>query len=221
MADERITAALLAVTMLVVTMFVMTNLGTQGKDIGSSYSIMAIFAALVFILYYIQKINVLGISFERRSMIPALITGFVALAIWIGASLLVNNIGSLKWASIAFSMGVPFSITTTMSFLSLGWFTVAVFAPIIETLFKASIFAVLSRRLNYYLSALITALIFSSFHLYAYTRGDYYAVTSPFIAAAMFGIIATILSFNRKNWIAAVIFHAGVNLFVLWSRGGA
>jgi hypothetical protein len=200
-------------------MFVLATFQGEGKEIGNLYTIMAFFGAITFLILSWQNSAAVGVEFGRRSdWVMDVIIGIVACVSWIFLSWISINQPTLAWMNIAFSMGVPLAVSTT--FGSLGWFSVVFFASFIETIFIAALFSIFMKKFNIYFSAAMAALIFSAFHLLAYGRAGYWAVTAPYVAAALFAVVAILISVARRNWLSGIAMHMGINWWVIQKIGG-
>lgn len=208
MAQTDKNTIIFALLMLVVTLFVTANL-PENFNVGVIYSIMAIFSVAA---YLALKVPSPGIEFRHQTDWLADI-GFGVLigAVWA----IVATIAKGSLFSIAFEISIPRAFAIGAF---LGPFVILVFAPIIETLAFEGAFRKLLVQFSVPMkfTVPIVAFLFSSFHLYAYTQGSYYAVTKPFISAFMFSIIAGTMVLWRNNLLPAMVFHGIVNAYVLF-----
>lgn len=216
---ELVNAVYLTLILAVSTMFVLTTFTGEGKEIGNLYTIMAFFSAITFLVLAFQNSNAIGIEFGKgKDWIMDIIVGLLAFVGWAFLSYMSMQSQSFSWLNMAFSMGVPLAVDTTVG--SIGWFSVVFFASFIETMFLAAVFCICMKKFNVFFSAIIAAFVFSSFHLLAYGHAGYWAVTSPYVAAALFGVVAILISVARNNWLSGIAMHMGINWWIISKLGG-
>lgn len=207
-SNIKLNAVVTSVIMLLATLFVAVNLGVKGFSVGMIYSIMGVFAAITYLYLNATNKYALGVEIgDGTDWKKDVVTGVLVGICWAAMAMLFSK----SVLSIAFSMGVPMQLAVPGD---VNLIALLVFAPFIETMFKGALFSLLRLKVPQTISLLITALVFSAFHWFAYTKGDYYAVKQPFIAAGLFGLLALSLAIKRNNMLTCVPFHAIVNGFV-------
>lgn len=143
--------------------------------------------------------------------------GDVVFALIIGAVYVLSALflpAVLPFTSAFFALGVPQVVGFSLGF---SLFIVVFVAPILEeTVFRGVIPEILQNIFGFgqTIVALVSAAIFSFFHFFVFTQGNYFSVVSPFIGAFVFGIIAFVVVQNRNSLIPAMILHAIVNAFL-------
>ena len=122
----------------------------------------------------------------------------------------------------AFAASVlPFSGTTGQYFVS--GLTMPIFEEVVFRLVLVFIIVYLAvkwfgvkEEYALWIAIILSSVVFAGFHYWAYTMGGYVARSSPFIAAFVFGLVASIVTWKvTRNVLTALIFHIGVNLVLL------
>jgi len=116
----------------------------------------------------------------------------------------------------AFAMGVPnmpLSSETENFLVTVG------IAPVLEEIFFGGVIlgVLVWLGVPFWLAIMAVAGVFSGFHYWAYTQGNYLAVSTPFVGAFVFRVLTSIVSKWRNSLLTGIIFHAGVNLSAVLS----
>ena len=108
---------------------------------------------------------------------------------------------------------MPMSIASDMQLLIVGFL-----APIAEEIiFRGLLLAAFARTFGYMTGNIIVSILFAITHLTAYGIG----MTSAFIGAGLFAIIAGIVAISTKNILPAIIMHSMANIWTWINRTGA
>ncbi len=171
------------------TAWIAVNMNLSAGIIYSSFIIISI---LAYTLASILKFPLIGIG---AKWVEETSIGFVLGGILISFSIFFPQ----------FIIGYPQA--TTDVFIIVGGV-----APVVEEVaFRGVLMNILDKYMPFYFALILSAVFFSIFHWTAYGI----SMTSAFVGAFIFGLIAGLITKWRRSIIPAIILHATFNIYLL------
>lgn len=171
------------------TIWLAVNLNFNAGVIYSSFIIISIIAYVV-----ASKLNLQLIGIGNK-WVEEISVGFIFGVVLISFAYFYPN----------FIIGYPQS--TADEFIIVGGV-----APIVEEIsFRGVLMNILDKNMPFLFALILSSALFSLFHWKAYGL----AMSSAFVGAFIFGVVAGLITKWRKSIIPAIILHATFNLYLL------
>lgn len=198
--------AVLLVIVILITLFVLTNIDQRVGIIFFSFGVLGLIIFLNADKFKGLINKMIGIEFlGNTDWLQDLATGILFGLLFI----IIKNVFPQV------SIGIP--AVDVLAVSGITFFSTIILAPIIEEIVFRGVIQGFLRfvGLPLLIAILLTSFGFSITHYTAYTVGGYVSNVNTFVGAGLFGLFSSILATWRKSLLPSIIMHMFVNIIIV------